>query len=275
MVLGLSPLEYLISRVSPYELDTRGCIPLHYACLAGRCVNVEMLLSHARSKQEDDSTVTTEIFMDNKYGIGGLNKPNKRGQLPVHLAISRNNYDCVKVLIKYGCNVEYPLPNSMGKSTPLMYACQLGHQKIVQLLIENYAKIEARDRFQRTATIHAAMCGHSRTLSYLLRLGANPNAVDSSGNSVLHYACAYGWYYCVRVLLDAGAHVNVLNDWKLTPFGTAFLKGHVGLCDQLLALYPKQIDINFRTEDGETLVMLGKCRHLIGAFPTSGQTGRI
>ncbi len=123
---GLSPLEYLITRVSPYELDNLGCIPLHYACLAGRCVNVEMLLSHARSKQEDDSTVTTEIIMDNRHGIGGLNKPNRRGQLPIHLAISRNNYDCVKVLIKYGCNVEYPLPNSMGKITPLMYACQLG-----------------------------------------------------------------------------------------------------------------------------------------------------
>ncbi len=129
---GLSPLEYLISRVSPYELDSNGCIPLHYACLAGRSVNVEMLLSHARLKQEDDSTVTTEIIMDNKYGLGGLNKPNRRGQLPIHLAISRNNYDCVKVLIKYGCNLEYPLPNSMGKITPLMYACQLG--KLINII---------------------------------------------------------------------------------------------------------------------------------------------
>ena len=168
---GLSPLEYLISRVSPYELDSNGNTPLHYACLAGRSVNVEMLLSHARLKQEDDSTNTSEILMDNKYGLGGLNKPNRRGQLPIHLAISRNNYDCVKVLVKYGCNLEYPLPNSWGKITPLMYACQLGHQKIVQLLIDSYAKIEARDRCQRTATIHSAMCGHSRTLSYLLRLG--------------------------------------------------------------------------------------------------------
>ena len=73
------------------------------------------------------------------------------------------------------------------------------------------------------------MCGHSLTLSYFLRLGANPNVCDSSGNSALHYACAYGWYYCVKVLLEAGAQPNVLNDWKLTPFGTAFLKGHVRL----------------------------------------------
>lgn len=253
---GPTPLEYLISRVSPYELDSMGNTPLNYACLAGRSMNVEVLLGFAQKKQEDDGALTTEVLIDNKYGLGGINKPNKRGQLPIHLAISRNNYECVKVLVKYGCNVEYPLPNSMGKITPLMYACQLGHYKIIKLLIENNAKIEARDRFQRTAVIHATMCGHVRPLTHLLRMGANPNVVDSSGNSALHYACAYGWFYSMRALLDAGANVNVANDWKLTPFGAAFLKGHVGLCDQLLLLHKNQIDINFRTEDGETLVML-------------------
>jgi ankyrin repeat protein len=196
------------------------------------------------------------MLIDNKYGLGGLNKPNKRAQLPIHLAISRNSYKCVSILLKYGCNVEYPLPNSMGKITPLMYACQLGHVKIVKLLIEHNAKVEARDRFQRTAVIHASMCGHVRPLSLLLNMGANPNAVDSSGNSCLHYACAYGWFYSMRACLEAGAAVNVANDWKLTPFGVAFLKGHVGICDQLLLMHKTQIDINFRTEDGETLVML-------------------
>jgi ankyrin repeat protein len=253
---GPSPLEYLISRVSPYELDHAGNTPLHYACLANRSMNVEILLNFAQKKQEDDAALTSEMLIDNKYGLGGLNKPNKRGQLPIHLAISRNSYKCVSILLKYGCNVEYPLPNSMGKITPLMYACQLGHFKIVKLLIENNAKVEARDRFQRTAIIHAAMCGHVRPLSHLLNMGANPNVVDSSGNSCLHYACAYGWYYAMRAILDAGGHVNVANDWKLTPFGVAFLKGHVGICDQLLLMHKNQIDINFRTEDGETLVML-------------------
>ena len=54
--------------------------------------------------------------------------------------------------------------------------------------------------------------------------------------------------------MDAGADCNGVNDWKLTPFGAAFLKGHVGICDQLLS--QRKIDINFRTENGETLVML-------------------
>lgn len=134
----------------------------------------------------------------------------------------------------------------MGKITPLMYACQFGHQKIAKLLVDNNAKVTARDRFSRTAAMHAAMCGHVNILSYLLRLGADPNTADSSGNTCLHYASAYGWYYSMKCLIEAGARVNAANDWKLTPFGAAFLKGHVGICDQLLILHPNQIDINFR-----------------------------
>jgi ankyrin repeat protein len=284
-----APLEYLITRISPYEQDTQGNMPLHMACLAGRAVNVETLLSHARAKGDNDSAVTTDILMDTKYGVGGINKPNRRGMVPLHLAISRNNYDCVKVLLKYGCNLEYPLSNSMGKITPLMFASQKYSEKVgislVQALIKNGAKVEARDRYKRTALLHAAMCGHSRTVSYLLRLGAQPNAADSSGNTALHYACAYGWYTVMTLLIDAGAKVNVSNDWRLTPFGVAFLKGHTGICDQLLKIQNEKlkeitsnneknkddaaasaaieskikatkIDINFRTDEGETLVML-------------------
>ena len=35
------------------------------------------------------------------------------------------------------------------------------------------------------------------------------------GNSALHYACAYGWYFCVKLLLDAGAQSDPSNDWKV------------------------------------------------------------
>lgn len=233
-----------------------GNTPLHFACQAGRAMNVEILLNFAQKKVEDDSALTTEVLIDNKYGLGAINKPNKRGLLPIHLAVGAGHHDCVRVLTRYECNVEYPLPNSYDKITPLMYACQLGHFKIAKQLIESSnAKVEARDRFQRTALIHSIMNGNCDLVSYLLRLGANPNATDSSGNSCLHYACAYGWHHAVKLLIDAGAQLNVVNDWRLTPFGAAFLKGHTGICELLLELC-KDVDVNFRTEDGETLVML-------------------
>ena len=94
---GPTPLEYLISRVSPYDLDSDGNTPLHLACQAGRWVNVEILLNNAQTKLEEDNALTTDSEIHNKYGLGGINKPNRRGKLPIHLAIAKNNYDCIKV----------------------------------------------------------------------------------------------------------------------------------------------------------------------------------
>jgi ankyrin repeat protein len=135
-----------------------------------------------------------------------------------------------------------------------MFACQKGYFKIVSQLIENGAKVEARDRFKRTPLIHACICGNAHIVSHLLRLGANAKVFDSSLNTALHYAIAYGWYFCVKLLIEAGANVNCVNSWQTTCLAAGFLKGHYGLCDYLLTEH--HVDINFKTDDGLTLVML-------------------
>jgi len=59
------------------------------------------------------------------------------------------------------------------------------------------------------------MNGHSQIVAYLLRIGVNPDARDSSDNTSIHYAAAYGWYHCVKLLLEGGADANVGNNWKV------------------------------------------------------------
>jgi hypothetical protein len=159
----------------------------------------------------------------------------------------------VKILLEYEAPIDM-VTSAALKLTPLMMACQKGHLEIVQYLISKGARIEGRDRFQRTPLIHACMCGNAHIVSYLLRLGANADVFDSSMNTALHYAIAYGWYFCVRALLEAGANVNCVNSWQTTCLAAGFLKGHYGLCDYLLNDH--RADINFKTEDGLTLVML-------------------
>ena len=68
---------------------------------------------------------------------------------------------------------------------------------------------------KRTPLIHAVMNGQAHVASYLLSIGANPNAADSSGNTCMHYAVAYGWYFCYKILKEAGAHLDIPNDWKV------------------------------------------------------------
>ena len=157
------------------------------------------------------------------------------------------------MLLDNGANIE-AVTSQSGKMTSLMFACQKGHTEIVKHLVEQGASIKARDRFKRTPLIHACRSGNADIAVYLLNQGADPEEADSSLNTALHYAIAYGWYFCVRALIEAGASINAVNSWQTTCLATGFLKGQYGLCDYLLTTH--HADINFRTEDGLTLVMI-------------------
>lgn len=72
---------------------------------------------------------------------------------------------------------------------------------------------------------------------------------------MVHYAAAYGWYFCLNLLLEAGADPNLYNDWKLTPLSLAYLKGHIGLIDYLLEQSGVNIDVAVDNDKGLTLLM--------------------
>ncbi|CAF4358739.1 unnamed protein product, partial [Rotaria sp. Silwood2] len=250
---GPEPLEYLLSKqVNFNDGDRGGNSPLHIAVMNGRAINAEILLRTAKEKAESNDSEDQVVHQ--KFGLASINRMNKSRFYPLHLAVLNDHLECVKVLLEFGANVDVLTSTSSGKLTSLMLACQKGYFKIVKYLIENGAKVEARDRFKCTPLIHACMCGNAHIVSYLLRMGANANVFDSSLNTALHYAIAYGWYFCVRLLIEAGANINCVNLWQTTCLAAGFLKGHYGLCDYLLTGH--NVDINFKNEDGLTLVML-------------------
>ena len=80
----------------------------------------------------------------------------------------------------------------------------------------------------------------------------NPSFRDSCDNTVLHYACAYGWLNIVKLLIEVGADPNVLNEWKTSAILIAMLKGHFGIVDYLMDL--KNINASFQDDEGRTLI---------------------
>ncbi|GAB1609603.1 poly [ADP-ribose] polymerase tankyrase-like isoform X2 [Argonauta hians] len=249
-------LEYLLEKgANPFEIDNQGMCAIHFAAQAGRAHNVELLLKKAKSNIESD-------MFSGKYGVGALNRPTRLGMCPIHLAIMDGYTEVVKVMLKYQVDVNKTMTASKDKMTPLMIAASKGHLDIAKLLVASKAKVENRDKMRRTALIHAVMNGNTHVVSYLLSLGSDPNNTDSSGNSVVHYAAAYGWFFCLKLLLDSGgANPNLPNDWKVTPVCIAFLKGHYGLVDYLLN--QPGADINFKDERGRTLVSLAAESQLV------------
>ncbi|RWS26208.1 Poly(ADP-ribose) polymerase pme-5-like protein [Leptotrombidium deliense] len=240
---GTGPLEYLISKgISTLQTDKDGNTPLHLACLTGATHNVELILSHEAKLCSDE------------HGISCIEKQSKNGLTPLHIAVERGNIEVVRILLQSGADAEKTTAATNDRLTPLMIAAQFGHIQIVKMLVEKGVDVETTDKKHRTALLHAIMNGCSTVVSYLLRLGANPDAVDNLGNTGMHYAAAYGWYYCYKLLEEAKAKINESNDGKVTPLLAAFLKGHMGLVDLIVQ---NGVDINshFKDMNGVTLLM--------------------
>ena len=217
------------------------------ASRAGRQDSVKFLLNKLSSRAEDE-----ESFSVKKFGRGGINKPGRNSWSPIHHAVSEGHLETVQVLLKHGADANRPLNTKYDKMTPLMLAAANGDLNMVKLLVVK-AQIERKDRFHRTALTHAVINGAAHVVSFLLSRGADPNGKDSSQNSHLHYACAYGWWFCMTTLIDAGAAVNSCNEWNLTPLSVAFLKGNKGI-GKHLALLPG-VNIEVRDDKGRTILL--------------------
>ncbi|KAF4708157.1 hypothetical protein FOZ62_003112 [Perkinsus olseni] len=59
------------------------------------------------------------------------------------------------------------------------------------------------------------------TVQYLLQLGVDPNVVDYDNRTAVHLAAASGCLPAVKLLMDAGAHLNTHDRWGNTPYDEA------------------------------------------------------
>ncbi|XP_055957133.1 poly [ADP-ribose] polymerase tankyrase [Patella vulgata] len=256
---GTEPLEFLLKRgASPFEIMKDGKTALHCACVAGRSANVDLLI---KKGTELESSFGQDAMVS-KWGNGGIDRPCQSTYTALHLAVTHFHTEVVRVLIKHGANLNRQLSAGKEKLSALMIAAATGQLEIVRMLVQAGATVELLDKFKRTALTHAIKNGNTHVASYLLYLGADPNRTDSSGNTLVHYAAAYGWYFCLKLLIkDAGADAAVANHWKTTPLSIAFLKGHIGIVDFILSEIGG--DINFTDDEGVTLVCLAASSHLV------------
>ena len=78
------------------------------------------------------------------------------------------------------------------------------------------------------------------------------NYPDSSKNFPLHYAAAYGWSDCLKLLLKSGANVNCQNEWGYSPLMVAMLKNHKKIVKELLEI--EGVDVNGTDDEGRSLL---------------------
>jgi ankyrin repeat protein len=130
-------------------------------------------------------------------GRGGLGKYNTKGVTPFFMASATADIAYMKLLVELGAN---PAITNVDGCTPLMAACGIGvgSAQASEVAGEEPEVLEAA--------------------AYLLKLGADINAVDANGETAMHGAALKNLPKVVQFLADRGAKVEVWN--KKNSFGS-------------------------------------------------------
>lgn len=214
------------------QADT-GYTPLMLACHLGHVEIVKILLAaHAEIK-----------------GIGE--------DAELFLAIRENKVNVVQAFIDAHKNIN--VVNRLARLTPLMLACQQGHDAIVSRLIAGGADhtLRATNEFESTALSLAAALGRESVVKILLDAGVDKNARQTNnGYTPLMLASENGKAGVVKLLLASGAdHKACLeNSSHDTALSLAVKSGQV---QSVKALLEGKVEVDSRHGDtGYTPLML-------------------
>ncbi len=111
--------------------------------------------------------------------------------------------------------------------TALHMAAAAFRRRMAEILIRHGAECGARNRRGAEPLHYAADANHwdpaaqADTITYLIGVGADPNAVDGSGVAPLHRAVRTRSMAAARALLDGGANVGQRNKSGSTPLHLA------------------------------------------------------
>lgn len=155
-----------------------------------------------------------------------LRASNDSGRSPILLALTRCRPELIDVLI------------ARGIAPDLHEAAAIGSVPAAQASLVD-ADLGARDSEGWTALHYAAFFGHPRVVELLCQAGAPVNARSAhagacSGCTPLHAASAAGRLAVVQVLLEAGARPDARDEAGYTALHQAVELGHAGIVKALL-----------------------------------------
>jgi ankyrin repeat protein len=102
--------------------------------------------------------------------------------------------------------------------TALHLALLLGHSKLIEILLESGAEINARLPHGGTYLHSAAAVGNCDLLKRLIKYGIDVHdAGDTHGNTALHVAAIKDESSIFPLLMNSGARIDVRNRFNLTP----------------------------------------------------------
>jgi ankyrin repeat protein len=197
------------------------------------------------SNYEVIDAIIKRINFDNLKEV--INGKSKDDVTPLHKAVLRNDEKIVKLVIDGGADVNAKKSNGW---TSLLLAAKIGNLKVVKALLEKGANVDDKtsSKYQFTPLHLAARNGHKEVIEALLDKNANVNDRTEYEFTPLHLAADNGHLDAVQALLeDNQIIINAETKDKSTPLLLASKSGHLSVVEALLA---NSADVNAQNKDG-------------------------
>ena len=233
-------LELLHSGVDVDIRDSHGWTPLHCATSVGHIAAMETLLSrgaNVEARTSQDGTLL-HFAIESEQSIAvietllahGANLEAWSGPMVtlLHAAAGADNEENLLFLIHKGADIQAKTAEGY---TPLHYAVESYNVRNVQILLKYGAHVNERSYDGATALHFAASQGAGQTLATLLDNGGDLDIKADDERTALDVGLKARHEGVVRILLSAGARLNV-KDCTSLQFDTS--DGCQGLADILL-----------------------------------------
>jgi ankyrin repeat protein len=226
-----------------------GTTALHWAAHNGEVELLKRLLkagADAKARNDYGSTPVEEAALRGDAGMltallkagADVESANDDGETALMTVARTGKVDAAKVLIKAGAKVN--AVESWRGQTALMWAAAQRNPDMVRLLLQSGANpnaVSALRNWARTTTAEprpqwrppgawtalqfAAREGCAACASELVKGGAQLNTVSPEGITALHFAILNARFDVAKVLIEAGADVNMADKWGRAPVFSA------------------------------------------------------
>ena len=167
-----------------------------------------------------DTNFLTGVLATNRSLAGDV---NHEGQSLLMLAARHGRADSAAVLIAHGAEIDAVV----NGCTALTFACARGDAEVADQLLAAGANPDVRQSNGLTPLHLAAIGGHTKTVALLLDHGVDPDQVQTNrtdnyptmaqGSTALHWAANWSRLDVVKLLLQRGANVHILNEAGDSP----------------------------------------------------------
>ncbi|XP_029766615.1 ankyrin repeat and death domain-containing protein 1A [Terrapene carolina triunguis] len=241
--------ELIRTRVNVKAKNNTDRTALHWAAGAGNEQAVRLLLEHEVPVDDKDSFGMNALLLSAWFGHlrvlqilvnagAKINCVNKlvllcfqEGLTALHLAVEGGHYDCVKLLLEAGCDVNAQTQKAM---TCLHYAALHGYEDMARVLIDARIYIDAVNHQNASAVHIAVLQNFPAIVKLLIDTECNLDIPDNRQQTPLHIAAEHGRQDIAEMILIAGVNLKLIDKQGKTSLDVAARGNHINLADMII-----------------------------------------